>query len=200
MWVPMLITLVRHPAPDIEAGRCYGRLDIGLSAAGEADLPRLAARLRSGVVWTSPARRCRVLADLLSPTPVVDERLRELDFGAWEGVRWDEVPRGGLDAWAADLVGFAPPGGESGGALLGRTRAVCRDLLGQLDDVIVVAHGGPLKLLAAMLRGEPPDLLAPTPPLGSVTAIYVPEASTVRTAHSARTAAAPSTSPVKPPI
>ena len=72
------------------------------------------------------------------------------------------------------------------------------------EDCIVIAHGGPLKLLAALLRGAAPDLLAPAPPLGSVTALTLAHqrahvASRVRMAQSMLTAQAPSTSPVNPP-
>ncbi len=203
----MNILLVRHPAPDIEPGRCYGRLDIGLSANGQADLGRLAASLiASGIVrvWTSPARRCRRLADALPAAPTVDDRLQELDFGDWEGRAWDDVPRRALDDWAADPFGFAPPGGESGAALIRRVEAACHDLRDAGEDCIVISHGGPLKLMGAILRGGAPDLLAPAPPFGSVTHVSVPhklrQASSVSTAQSTKTAHAPSTSPVNPPI
>lgn len=196
------IVLVRHPAPDIAPGRCYGRLDIGLSAQGTADLPRLAAALRdAGIpsVRTSPARRCRILAEAVTPQPVLDSRLQELDFGRWEGLPWDKVERSALDAWAAAPSRFAPPGGESGNALIARARAVCADLRAAGEDCIVISHGGPLKLLHAMLRGQPPDLLAPAPPLGLAVPIHVHAASSVSTAHSMAAAQAPSTSPVNPP-
>ena len=93
----------------------------------------------------------------------------ELDFGAWEGLPWDDVPRAALDAWAADVHGFAAPGGESGDALIARVR----DFAGELSrgDHIVVSHGGPLKVLAALLTGVAVDLLAPAQALGSVVVI-----------------------------
>lgn len=98
----------------------------------------------------------------------VEPNLQELAFGAWEGVAWSEVPRAALDAWAADPLGFAPPGGECGAALQARVMRVHRALLTAGEDAAVVSHGGPLKLLAALLRGDPPDLLAEAPAFGSV--------------------------------
>lgn len=187
-----MLYLVRHPAPAIAPGTCYGRLDLDLGPVGEAALPHLVAALPRLQVWTSPARRCRRLADLLSPTPTIDHRLRELDFGAWEGLPWDAIPRAALDAWAAAPEAFAPPGGESGAALLHRIGSICRDLPA---SGIVISHGGPLKLIAAILRGEQPNLLAPAPPIGSIT-----HARYDSTAHSVSTAHPPSTSPVNPPI
>jgi alpha-ribazole phosphatase len=122
----------------------------------------------AGTVWTSPAQRCRLVADALGVARI-DLRLQELDFGEWEGLAWDDVPRKALDAWAADVSGFAPPGGESGAALIARVRAFASDL--PRGDHVVITHGGPLKVLTPLLRGLPVDLLAPAPALGSITRI-----------------------------
>jgi alpha-ribazole phosphatase len=164
------IVLVRHPAPDIAAGLCYGRLDIGLRPDAAALRGIAAALAGHGLtrVWTSPARRCLAVARATGLPWQADARLQELDFGEWEGVAWDDVPRDALDAWAADPLGFVLPGGESGAVLLRRVREMHAALLAADEDCAIVAHGGPLKLLAALLRGEQPDPLAPAPPLGSV--------------------------------
>ena len=202
----LAVALVRHTEADVAPGRCYGRLDLGLSAAGELSARALARKLAGlGIarVHASPARRCRALAGLLTSAALIDDRLQELHFGAWEGRSWDEVPRDALDAWAADPGRVAPPGGETGAALIRRVESFCADLLSAGEDAVVIAHGGPLKLMRAVLVGDAPDLLAAAPPLGSVTMLSVqPEiaARRVNTAHSVTTAQAPSTSPVKPPI
>ncbi len=166
----MRLALVRHPETDIPPGVCYGRLDAGLSPAGWAAIPGMLAGLadlRPAAVRSSPARRCRAVADAWGPGVTLDERLLELDFGDWEGKRWDSIPRAALDRWAADPAGEAPPRGETGAALLARVRACLADL--PLDeDCILITHGGPLKLLTALALGHPADLLAPAPPLGSV--------------------------------
>jgi alpha-ribazole phosphatase len=167
--------LVRHPPADIAAGVCYGRLDIGLRGDATATVSEIVSTLAGAgavQVWTSPATRCLVVAEavarIVGADLLVDPRLQELDFGAWEGVEWDCVPRASLDAWAANPIDFAPPGGESGNALLARARAVHQAIVGACQDCVIVSHGGPLKLLAALIRREPPDLLAPAPSLGSV--------------------------------
>lgn len=160
--------LVRHPAADVAPGVCYGRLDVAVTDL--ATVAALAARLAAfgGTVWTSPAQRCRVVADRLGAA-IVDSRLQELDFGAWEGLAWNDVPRAALDDWAANVDGFAPPGGESGAALVARVSAFAADL--PAGDHVVITHGGPLKVLTAVLRGRPVDLLAPAPVLGSITLV-----------------------------
>ena len=147
----------------------------------QATLPALAAALRSihpRVIHTSPLQRCRLPADALGrllDIPVrTDLRLIELDFGDWDGSDWDAVPRQALDRWAADPSGFAPPGGESGRALIERVAQACRDLLHAGESAVVVSHGGPLRLLGSMLRGETPDLLRPAPRLGQLELVEIP--------------------------
>ena len=171
----MKFVLIRHPAVLIESGLCYGRLDVPAIPAALARAGSLAtglAHLAPLRISTSPARRCQDLANLLAQKlnapAVTDPRLLELDFGAWEGKSWDVVPRSALDDWSASPLTFAPPGGETGSSLIARVR----DFLGEIRldrrNRIVVTHGGPLKVLTALLDGSPVDLLTAAPPVGSV--------------------------------
>jgi alpha-ribazole phosphatase len=201
----MRIALIRHTPPLIEAGICYGRLDVaadqlerdprrwdhrngqsrdqtkswsGIREPGRTEIALAAERVAipklpgATRVWSSPARRCRVLADAIAlarAVPLtVDFRLRELDFGEWEGRSWDAIPRADLDRWAACPLTFAPPRGESGAELIARISDFHAELRRDQQDCVVVSHGGPLKLLAALLSGRPPDLLAAAPPMGQV--------------------------------
>jgi alpha-ribazole phosphatase len=171
----MKIVLIRHLPPLIEPGICYGRLDVP-PHPGSALLARaLAVDLAlCGIthVWSSPARRCQELAAEIAlvsrVTFTTDRRLLELDFGEWEGKEWDAIARTELDLWAAAPLTFAPPGGESGEALIRRVGDFCADLDRDRRPCAIVSHGGPLKVLAALLEGRPVDLLGPAPPLGSV--------------------------------
>jgi alpha-ribazole phosphatase len=51
--------------------------------------------------------------------------------------------------------------------------AVHRAIVAAGEDAAIVSHGGPLKLLRALLRGGTPDLLAPAPAIGSVELVVV---------------------------
>jgi alpha-ribazole phosphatase len=171
----MRVALIRHPTPLIGSGICYGRLDIAMDPAAESQVARIVADpglLDMIRVWTSSARRCRGVADAvgrtLGVTPIDDPRLLELDFGEWEGRSWDSVARTDLDRWATGPLDFAPPGGETGAALILRVRAFFIDLCRYGQDCVVVSHGGPLKVLAALLKEQPVDLLAAAPPIGSL--------------------------------
>lgn len=142
----MQVFLIRHPKPVIEAGICYGRLDVDAHAP-QAVAERLKPRLPAQVpVFTSPLRRARHLAEALHPAPVIDERLCEINFGDWEGRAWDDIERDALDAWAADVTGFTPPGGESVAGLQARVIDFARSLPA-LPAVALVAHAGVLRAL-----------------------------------------------------
>ncbi len=141
----MEVFLIRHPRPLIDAGVCYGCLDIDAE-----DPTPIVRRLRSLLppstpVMASPLRRTRTLAEALHAQPQFDSRLREIDFGAWEGRRWEEIGRSPLDAWANDLLDYAPPGGESAAMLQKRVVACLSEL--STNRVAVVTHAGPIRAL-----------------------------------------------------
>lgn len=157
----MILHLIRHPRPLIEAGICYGQLDVAC-----ADPRPVAARLRSELpaglpVFSSPLQRCRGLAEALHPAPQLDARLAEMHFGDWEGVRWDDIPRRELDAWAGNVLDFAPPGGESPRQLQCRARAFVASL--DLPEAVVVTHAGVIRALLAVASGRQVSELLATP-------------------------------------
>ena len=161
----MRLILIRHPQPDVAPGVCYGRTDLPVAPAQlELALAALLPTLPTGLpVYASPLQRCAVLAARLAPHPVYDERLVEMDFGAWEMQPWDAIPRAGVDAWAADLANYRPGGGESVLHMAERIAAFHADLQRQLDDqdgqAIVVCHAGAMRLLTACHAGlAPPEM------------------------------------------
>ncbi len=151
----MRLYLIRHPKPQIEAGRCYGRLDVPALAVDEAAAALLGELPRDVPVFTSPLRRCRELAARLHPSPTHDELLVEMHFGEWEGRLWDEIPRAELDAWAADVADYAPPGGESPRDLQRRALDFVASL--KVDEAVVVTHAGVIRTLLAHWQGLPPE-------------------------------------------
>ncbi len=83
--------------------------------------------------------------------PQVDGRLRELDFGAFAGLSYeDNLSRHGdrFRAWSADPRSVRPPWGERLGELEARVRA-WRGELPTEGCVAVVAHAGPVAVLLA---------------------------------------------------
>lgn len=152
----MRLILVRHPKPRCEPGLCYGRLDLECDAqaleTAASSLQHLAASAR---VFSSPARRAFDLASRLYHGAAADPRLQELDFGDWEGRRWQDLGREAIDAWRQGLPDAAPPNGETLTAMAAR----CSDWLASLQadarPVLAVTHAGPIRLIRALLQGEP---------------------------------------------
>ena len=147
----MILHLIRHPRPIVAAGTCYGRRDVAAENPAPA-AERLRAVLPAGLpVWSSPSRRCLALAQLLADQPVADARLMEMNFGDWEGRPWDDIPRDQLDAWAADIAGYAPPGGESPLQVQARVLDFVAEL--RVPAAVLVTHAGVIRMLLARQRG-----------------------------------------------
>ena len=146
----MNLWLVRHARPLVAPGICYGALDVPADAAAtQAAAQRLAAALPAGArVAHSTLQRCELLALALQPlrpdlTMSPDARLREMDFGAWEGRAWDAIGQGAVDAWTADFAAHPPGGGESLGAMLARVASALRDARREpVADVVCITHAG----------------------------------------------------------
>jgi len=141
--------LVRHAAPLVAPGICYGRLDVAADAQAtqEAALALAEALPARVAVRHSPLRRCAQLAEALRALrsdlcSAPDARLQEMDFGAWEGQAWEALPRAELDAWARDLQGHAPGGGESLARMLARVAAALEVLDSEEIDVVWITHAG----------------------------------------------------------
>lgn len=152
----MSLILLRHTAPDVAPGTCYGRTDLAPAPGFEAEAQRLAHDLPPAMrVFSSPLSRCQRLAKHIAAmrglSLRLDDRLAEMDFGRWEGLPWDTVPRAELEAWAADFHDARPHGGESVAMLTARVAA----FLGQrrTTGALVVTHAGVMRA-ALYLTGQ----------------------------------------------
>jgi alpha-ribazole phosphatase len=151
----MKLWLVRHARPAVQDGLCYGASDVEpdhettvLAARKLARALPAEIRLRS-----SPLRRCAALAhELRRVRPdvevVFDSRLKELDFGAWELMKWRDIPRTQLDHWAQHFSTFRVGGAESVQALLDRVaRALAEDwgIWATNGDAAWITHAGVIR-------------------------------------------------------
>ena len=163
--------LVRHGETEWSvAGRLNGWRDVPLNERGRAQARGLSDRLRGHAfvgTWSSDLRRASETARLAFGEPTVDRRLRELDFGALEGLTWDELDEPTQDALIS-FDDFAAPGVESVPAF----RARVTEFVGGLEagDHLVVTHGGVIRLLlrdAGLLdHGVGPGEVTLLPPSG----------------------------------
>lgn len=154
----MQLYLIRHPHPDVAAGICYGQSDLALAAPVAADAARLRALLPDRyALYTSPLQRARLLAEALGQ-PIVDARLQEISFGAWEGRSFEDIGVA-IDDWVGDPLNFRAPGGESANEMATRSLQWLEEVQARppAAAVVVVAHGGPLRAIAGHLLGLPPQ-------------------------------------------
>ena len=153
----MQLYLIRHPAPQVAAGICYGRSDLPLAEAVAAAAARIRPQLPPALpVYSSPLQRCRQLADALHPTARSDARLQEMNVGAWEMCPWERIQREALDGWAADPLGYAPPQGESVGELQQRVQSFVSAARRQgIARAALVTHAGVMKVLVGEARRLP---------------------------------------------
>jgi alpha-ribazole phosphatase len=175
----------RHPRAEGVSGRCIGHTDVRVD---RRRAKRLAHRIRAEarrkrlprIVVTSPLQRSRAVGEWLRRwgwVHRVDPALAEVDFGRWDGMRWDALPKAQIDAWCADFDTHAPGGGESVDALLRRVR--------RFDPGparVLVTHGGWLSAATWLQRstdGAVPRAASwpAPPPHGTCTEVHLGTAS-----------------------
>ena len=168
----------RHPRPVGAAGRCVGRVDLPVDrrkAKRLAHAIRRQAR-RDGhprIVVTSTATRTRIVGRILRSwgwRHRIDARLDELDFGGWDGRRWDDIGAAAVQAWCDDFAAHAAGGGESVAQLLERCARWWRareDEPAERRASCLVGHGGwvsAARWLQAHVAGMPDAARWPAPP------------------------------------
>lgn len=148
----MAIYLIRHTAPAIAEGICYGQSDIDVQdALCASDLAKLLADIPAPfVVYSSPLQRCAKLALQIQAQVIFDERLMEMNFGSWEMQSWDAIERDEIDAWANNLITYAPGGSESVTQFAQRTldflQELCAKKATDQRTPIIVTHAGWMRL------------------------------------------------------
>jgi len=166
----MRLVLVRHAEAEESArGRCYGSLDVGLSARGRSQCAALADGLASEhvalVVSSSRIRAletARAIAERHGLDVRADPALQELDFGELEGRTYDEIAASLPDLyaeWMTSPTRVRFPGGECYADLARRARRAVEALRGELSGrtVVVVTHGGIVRSVLADALGIPDD-------------------------------------------
>ncbi|MER8117700.1 bifunctional RNase H/acid phosphatase [Streptomyces sp. NPDC094031] len=172
---PATLVLLRHGETPLTPQKRFsgsGGTDPSLSDAGREQARRvadaLAGRGTVQAVLASPLARTRETAEIVAARlgldVVVEDGLRETDFGAWEGLTFGEVRDrhpDDLNAWLADPAARPTGGGESFAEVAARI-AVTRDELVTAHagrTVLLVTHVTPIKTLVRLALGAPPESL-----------------------------------------
>jgi alpha-ribazole phosphatase len=157
---PGRLWIARH-APVTDRTICYGRTDVAVQIAPDHAAASLLASYSGGPprrVWSSPASRCRLVAEHLAAALCVpltiDAALGELDLGAWEGRPWTTIQieeRAAYEAWMNDWQQLAPHGGERPADIEARVRGW---LLGIGSEGVhwVIGHSGVVRALSVIVE------------------------------------------------
>jgi alpha-ribazole phosphatase len=159
------ILLVRHGTTKLHTGnRFWGKTDIPLSNTGIKQAGQLRNRLapeKIDAIYSSTLSRARSTAEIIASGHKADvvacEELCECNFGYIEGLNYEEIVRfhPALAGALNDRTAVAFPGGESLEQLNGRVQSFLRKLEKHKPEetILIVAHGGPLRLMVCNLLG-----------------------------------------------
>jgi len=156
------IYLIRHTAPAVSRGICYGQSDIDVLESFHDEAAIIKQYLPSSIkqVNSSPLIRCRKLAEHLFPDHeiLLDEALMEINCGEWELRAWNDIPKNEIDPWMNDFVRISIPGGESYIDLYERVRNSFLNIAATNADTAIVTHGGVIRSILSHITKTPlPD-------------------------------------------
>lgn len=157
----MKLWIVRHAMPLITSGVCYGSTDV----VADTNQTLLAASALAQTlpsqcnVLGSPLQRCIQLTQALSllrPDLKLqnESRLREMDFGSWEGVAWDAIPQKAMQDWTDDFGSHRFGGAESANEVLTRVASLWDEAQQNRDENQVwVTHAGVARAAHLLSKG-----------------------------------------------
>lgn len=162
----MNLWLVRHAQVLLPPGICYGALDVAAEPQATQECVQALAKVLpvAATVHSSPLQRCTLLADHLMAlrpdlTLQIDHRLQEMNFGDWEGRRWDMITQSQFDAWTRNFADHAVGGrGETVRTLMARVGQAF-DELGSgnpavaSNDVVWITHAGIIRAAQLLAQG-----------------------------------------------
>jgi alpha-ribazole phosphatase len=166
----MRLLLVRHGETDWNLGRRFqGHSDVPLNKVGLQQAKALRNRLSDEtieLIYSSDLERAYKTAKIISTGKnklQTDARLREIHFGGWEGLTYNEIQEkypAQLASWEQDVYKTAPPHGETLEQLAGHTQSLLNDLRvdHKAETILVVTHGGVIKVLICLALNLPATL------------------------------------------
>jgi broad specificity phosphatase PhoE len=167
--VKTTLYLIRHGEVETRYHRIFGgsRIDMELSDFGRQQAGRLAnwlARIPLDAVYASPMRRVQLTWEpsrrFFPSDPIILPGLREIDFGDWTGLGWNDVEsRFGMSAydWLHHLEEDRVAGAESLAAFQERLASSLTQILEEQAGrtVAVFCHGGVIRGLLSRLLHQP---------------------------------------------
>jgi len=180
--------MVRHgQTAASRENRFSGSSDPPLTVVGEAmaeAFARAYASLEWEAIYASPRLRTRQTADplcrLTGVEGTIEEGLREIDYGEWEGLRQEDVKERWPEAfehWADDVASRGTPGGETAFEVAARAMRVVEGIRSRHErgNVLIVSHKATLRVITCALLGLDVRLFREriAQPVGAVTLFVV---------------------------
>jgi len=161
----MKITLIRHTKVAVKKGICYGQSDVDLANSFETEKRALQTKIKPNefdIIYSSPLNRCKKLANTLFSNKeiIYDDRLMELNFGDWEGKRWDDISKTSqAKAFFKSYVQTACPGGESYLDLINKVSSFYQEINSKHHgkQVAIICHGGSIRAFICVIEGISPQ-------------------------------------------
>ncbi len=166
------IVLVRHGEPVAATkGMVYGKLDVGLSENGKAQIVNTAQWLNKfnlAAIYSSPRTRAaesaRIVAGKFGLNIIIESRFAEMDFGEFEGATYDDVKTRFPDVyecWMTRPTEVKFPNGESFALMRGRVLTAIEELkIRHANQTIVIfSHGGVNRIALTESFGLPTENL-----------------------------------------
>ncbi len=164
------LLLVRHGETDYNVQtRFQGQNDVELNDHGKQQAKALGEHLAQETihsVFSSDLVRAHQTTKIITARKerevILDQRLREMDFGDWEGLTYAEIEQNypdELTVWQDDLMSTSPPGGETLKKFSGRVNLAVKDIIQSYTDqnVLIVSHGGVLQVILCQAIGLSPQ-------------------------------------------
>jgi broad specificity phosphatase PhoE len=165
---PIRLFLIRHAEVDARYHRVFGgRIDMDLSPLGHEQARALAVYLQKfpfHAIYASPMKRVQqTLAQLrenATVEPLILEQLREVDFGVWTGLSWEQVAaefRTDVFQWLQHLedglIAQAEPIGQFKDRIQTCVQSILESRAGQ--SVAIICHGGVIRMILSILLDLP---------------------------------------------
>ena len=148
----MKLWLVRHAQPLIPPGICYGATDVPADAPATRQAAQaLALALPPGIrVVSSPLQRCEQLVQNLRElrpelTYKIDPRLKEMNFGCWEGQRWADIAPSEIAKWTDNFGHWRFGGVESVQDVMTRVAGLWDEARIAGNEAVWVTHAGVIR-------------------------------------------------------
>jgi len=151
----MKLTAIRHTSVDVPSSICYGFTDVALESSFPSEAETVKNQLTGKTfdkVYSSPLSRCTLLAEYCGYVPILDSRLKELNFGDWEMKSWMEIDKQEAAAWFSDWIDYPAKNGESYRMMQKRVNAFMDELKSSdAQSVCLFTHGGVIRLIYTYL-------------------------------------------------